>query len=114
MDSSYFAAIAARLQEVITDLGQGEQDAAMLNGYAALVLSAGEDATLKGINAVWAMVRVSQGWTYGPAKDNEAKISPYLVPFEQLSAEIVDYDRPFLAAVAQVAREYREHPERFA
>ena len=112
--TSYFARIASRLQEIIIELGHGEQDEAMLNGYAALVLAMGENVTLKAINAIWAMVRVIEGWSYAPAKDKDARLSPYLVPFERLSAEIVAYDEPFLAAVVQVAREYREHPERFA
>ncbi len=33
------------------------------------------------------------GWTYGEAKDNENKISPYLVPYDELSEEIKNLDR---------------------
>lgn len=32
----------------------------------------------------WFKERTAQGWTYGPVKDMDKKISPCLVPFEEL------------------------------
>ncbi|WP_220681808.1 NAD-binding protein [Methanofollis formosanus] len=41
----------------------------------------------------WMDERVAEGWTYGREKDVERKISPYLVPYVDLSEEIKEYDR---------------------
>ena len=40
----------------------------------------------------WVNERIAQGWTLGE-KDVEKKKTPYLVPYEELSEEIKDYDR---------------------
>ena len=41
----------------------------------------------------WVRERSGYGWTYGEVKDNENKISPYLVPYDELSEEIKNLDR---------------------
>lgn len=41
----------------------------------------------------WVRERLGYGWTYGEVKDNENKISPYLVPYNELSEEIKNLDR---------------------
>ena len=41
----------------------------------------------------WVRERLGYGWTYGEVKDNENKISPYLVPYDELSEEIKTLDR---------------------
>ena len=41
----------------------------------------------------WCVSRWLDGWTLGETKDAERKITPYLVPYSQLSEEIKDYDR---------------------
>jgi ryanodine receptor 2 len=42
---------------------------------------------------VWARARMSQGWTYGPARDDEARTHPDLLPYEALTETEKDYDR---------------------
>ncbi|MCJ7717264.1 MAG: RyR domain-containing protein, partial [Anaerolineales bacterium] len=37
--------------------------------------------------------RLRYGWTYGEVKNAEKKISPYLVPYQELSEETKDLDR---------------------
>jgi len=37
--------------------------------------------------------RINTGWVVGEKKDVDNKISPYLVPYDQLSEEIKDFDR---------------------
>ena len=37
--------------------------------------------------------RLSEGWTYGPVRDDAARQNPTLVPYEQLSEEEKEYDR---------------------
>jgi hypothetical protein len=41
----------------------------------------------------WMRERLGNGWTYGETKDEEKKISPYLVPYDDLSEEVKNLDR---------------------
>lgn len=41
----------------------------------------------------WVSERSKDGWVYGEKKDIEKKISPYLIPWNQLTDEIKEYDR---------------------
>jgi len=41
----------------------------------------------------WMQERLGNGWRYGEVKDQENRISPHLVPYEQLSEKIKDLDR---------------------
>ena len=41
----------------------------------------------------WMAERVFGGWNYGKIKDNIKRLTPYLVPYKQLSEEIQTYDR---------------------
>ena len=41
----------------------------------------------------WMHERLGYGWTFGEVKDIEKKISPYLVPYDELSEEIKNLDR---------------------
>ena len=46
----------------------------------------------------WMRERVADGWTAG-AKDVARKTTPYLVPFDQLPADIAEYDRIFVREI---------------
>ena len=41
----------------------------------------------------WNVERLNQGWRWAEKKDEERKLSPYLVPWAKLSEAIRDYDR---------------------
>lgn len=41
----------------------------------------------------WSQGRINEGWQYGPVRDNDAKINPLLVPYDQLSEDEKFYDR---------------------
>lgn len=41
----------------------------------------------------WALLRISDGWTYGPQRDDARKKHPDLVPYSQLSEAEKQYDR---------------------
>ncbi len=45
------------------------------------------------VHDVWAVGRISEGWSYGTEKDNEKKISPDLIPYSSLPEREKDYDR---------------------
>ncbi len=42
---------------------------------------------------LWVEDYLEKGWKYGPVKNIENKISPYLVPYEELTEEIKELDR---------------------
>jgi hypothetical protein len=41
----------------------------------------------------WAKLRMAQGWTWGPARDDKAKEHPCLVPYAELPDSEKQYDR---------------------
>ena len=41
---------------------------------------------------VWAHQRIADGWQYGPARDDQRKQHPSLIPYEELSDEEKAYD----------------------
>jgi len=45
------------------------------------------------VHEVWAAARLAEGWTLGPERDDDAKITPCLVPYSQLPEFEKDYDR---------------------
>lgn len=47
----------------------------------------------KNVHETWAKYRLSEGWTYGPRRDDELKTHPCLVPYDQLPEEEKNYDR---------------------
>ncbi len=47
----------------------------------------------KNVHEVWAQSRISQGWTYGPQRDDAKKLHPCLVPYEALPEVEKAYDR---------------------
>lgn len=49
-------------------------------------------AISKNVHEVWSAGRMSEGWTYGPVRNDEKCETPCLVPFEELSEEEKAYD----------------------
>ena len=47
----------------------------------------------KNVHEVWAVGRISEGWKWGPKRDDKKKETPCLVPYEELSEEEKSYDR---------------------
>lgn len=45
------------------------------------------------VHEVWAVGRVSEGWVYGASRDDAAKTTPCLVPYDSLSESEKEYDR---------------------
>jgi hypothetical protein len=41
----------------------------------------------------WTIERLRSGWRYGPVRDPANKVSPYLVPWEDLTKKVKGYDR---------------------
>ena len=51
------------------------------------------EAMAKNVHEVWAQSRISQGWTYGPERNDTLKHHPCLVPYEELPEIEKAYDR---------------------
>ena len=51
------------------------------------------EAMAKNVHDVWAESRISQGWTYGPERNDVLKHHPCLVPYEELPEVEKAYDR---------------------
>lgn len=66
-------------------------------GSPGEILAEFDDQTVELLSAwehdSWVRERMEYGWSYGRVKDVEKKISPYLVPYEELSEDIKDLDR---------------------
>ena len=41
----------------------------------------------------WAAGRIADGWVYGKTRDDEKKLTPCLVPYEELTEEEKAFDR---------------------
>ena len=48
---------------------------------------------------VWSALRLKQGWTYGPERNDAEMKHPCLVPYDQLSEEEKDVDRATVSGV---------------
>ncbi|MGQ0701879.1 MAG: RyR domain-containing protein [Gemmatimonadales bacterium] len=53
----------------------------------------------------WVEERRRAGWTLGPVRDLERKVTPYLVSWEELAEEIREYDREAVRAIPEVLAE---------
>lgn len=60
---------------------------------------------------IWARNRIAEGWTYGPARDDQTLKSPCLVPYGELPESEKEYDRSTSREVLKVlyALGYRLH-----
>lgn len=47
----------------------------------------------KNVHEVWALNRITEGWSYGSLRNDELKQHPCLVPYENLTEVEKDYDR---------------------
>ena len=56
-------------------------------------LSSLSEMIAKNTHDVWAAGRMSEGWTWGPVRNDELKQHPCLVPYEEMSEGEKDYDR---------------------
>jgi hypothetical protein len=50
----------------------------------------------------WCRERRAEGWTAGPARDDERKVTPYLVDWDQLPDDVKEYDRNAVRALPEL------------
>ena len=51
------------------------------------------EALAQNTHEVWAQERIAQGWAWGEKRDDEKKLHPCLIPYEDLSDNEKTYDR---------------------
>lgn len=51
------------------------------------------EAIAENVHENWSAGRIAEGWTYGEKRDDEKKITPCLVPYDQLPEIEKEYDR---------------------
>jgi ppGpp synthetase/RelA/SpoT-type nucleotidyltranferase len=56
-------------------------------------------------HARWIVERLRAGWTYGPEKDLDRKVSPYLVPWRKLPDNVRKWDRDTVCKIPQFLAE---------
>ena len=56
----------------------------------------------RNVHDTWAQARLSEGWTYGPERNDAAKTHPCLVPYEELPEVEKEYDRNTAAATLKM------------
>jgi hypothetical protein len=59
-------------------------------GYTPLALT---ERLAEHSHDTWAQQRISEGWTYGPRRDDAAKQHPDLIPYAELPESEKEYDR---------------------
>jgi hypothetical protein len=50
----------------------------------------------------WCADRYLTGWQFGPAADKPNRISPYLVPYDELTEEVKQYDREVVLQIPEL------------
>jgi len=86
---SYIEKIMSRIADLTDGL-----DETLLGLYALLALTKGEDTSLEDVHDAWA------AWRVQTRPDH-----PSLIPFDQLTPEVQELDRPYMDAIRVVARE---------
>lgn len=51
------------------------------------------EAMAKNVHELWAQGRISEGWAYSPNRNDKLRLTPCLVPYEDLPEEEKAYDR---------------------
>lgn len=72
----------------------------MEGDHAEFSLTAGEVELLaRAEHDRWSAERLDAGWTYGPLRDEERRTTPYLVPYDELTEQMRDYDREAVSEI---------------
>lgn len=62
------------------------------------------EAIAENAHDIWARVRMDEGWTYGPVRNDELKEHPDLVPYSQLPDSEKEYDRKMAMNTLRLVR----------
>jgi hypothetical protein len=92
---------AAHIPVKLEALGYGLRPAGP--GAASLVLSPEQVERLAVMeHERWNQDRLDQGWRFGPVRDPDHKITPYLVPYAELPEDAKQWDREAVEAIPEL------------
>lgn len=89
MNLNYFDAVSAKLREHLPDV-----DIRFIRVYTLLILVKGEDTTMEDVHDAWSFVTT-------PQNPNHKS----LIPFNNLTEEIQEYDRKYMEIIHKVSKE---------
>lgn len=58
------------------------------------------------VHEQWALGRINDGWRYGPERDDEQKLHPGLVAYNELSDLEKEYDRNTAVATLKLIKKF--------
>lgn len=92
------SALIANYPDAYPDAGGAEtaEEERLIDLYALLVLTTGEETTLEDVHEAWGV------WRSRAAPDHKS-----LVPFEELAYEVRENDRPYAEAIRAAAKTIR-------
>lgn len=86
---NYFDKLSGKLREYLPDA-----DIRFIRVYTLLILVKGEDTTMEDVHDAWSFVITPQNPEHRS-----------LIPFDDLSTEVQEYDRKYMEIIHEVARE---------
>lgn len=102
MNGNYVEKVREALKARVDDYERwGEDAGTLLDLYALLAISKGQQTTMEDVHHAWGF------WTNRNRPDHKD-----LVPFSLLAAETAEYDRPYFAAIMEVAKLLQEANDR--
>jgi len=93
MEMNYIDRIAKSVAEQCGDPEPTPDDMRLYRIYGLLVLTRGTDTTLKDVHDAWS------AWKSETMPEHRS-----IVPFDQLTPEVQEMDRPYCEAIHEVAR----------
>jgi hypothetical protein len=99
---NYLMKIVDRLRELAAEHGGQLADDRLAAAYAVLVLTTGQATTLENVHDAWSAWRA---FSDRPDHDD-------LVPFDYLSNETIEWDRPYRDDIRKVAAELEADHEK--
>jgi hypothetical protein len=61
------------------------------------------EALARNTHEIWAQMRVREGWSYGPTRDDLRKSHPCLVRYEEMSEADREFDRAMMIETLKAA-----------
>lgn len=106
--AGYRKAMGLEPMPPFSDLGAAEQDELLENVDFWL---ANPSAPIAASHEAWLVRGIAEGWRLGETLDMQAKLSPFIRPFDTLPKDMVVMEHLFRAAVDSVTRAGNELPE---
>ena len=95
--ATYIERMADLVASACGDLSPDENDKRLYRIYALLAFAKGETTTMEDVHDAWAAWRTDTFAAH-----------PAIVPFDELSLDVQELDRPYLEAIHSACRRYED------